>query len=139
NSSLASSETALIWSSENSFHTPHTRVSNSASASSERSRSIRNRARCHQLWVYMKELQSSHVSATDCRKATPSKSRPRASRQCVMRPRILAPQLDGAACVRLRLVDAIALLEAEGIHAADEGSVRIGGEQVLADPQQRFG
>ena len=134
---------ALIWSSEKSFHTPQTRLSNSASASSGRSRSIRNSARCHQLWVYMKELQSSHVSLTDCRNATPSTSRPRASRQCASAwcaHGILALHLDRLAGMRLGLVDPIALLQAEGIHAPDDSDCRwLAANRMLADPQQCLG
>ena len=39
----------------------------------------------------------------------------------------------------LGLVEAIALLEAEGIHRVDVAIVRVGGEQALADAQQGLG
>ena len=143
NSSRASSETALIWSSENSFHTPQTRVSNSASASSVRSRSIRNSARCHQLWVYMKELQSSQVSAIDCEEGHALQHPParlEAVRQRVVRPRIAcAPSR--SPCVRAPRPRRARLHSSSPKACMRPGEVivRVGGEQVLADAQQRLG
>ena len=51
----------------------------------------------------------------------------------VMRPRVVAVERQPVARRGLGLVEAIALLEAERIHAPDEAIVRVGGEQLLAD------
>ena len=56
----------------------------------------------------------------------------------VMRPGIAAVQDERLTRHRLGLVEAIALLQAEGIHGVDVAVVAIGFEQMLADAQQRF-
>ena len=57
----------------------------------------------------------------------------------VMRPGIAAVDRERGARDLLGLVEAIALLEAEGIHRVDVAVVRVGGEQALADAQQGLG
>ena len=57
----------------------------------------------------------------------------------VVRPRIAAVHRQRAAGRGLGLLDAVALLQAERMHGVDVAVLRVGGEQALADAQQRLG
>ena len=62
-----------------------------------------------------------------------------AVRNGVMRPRIAAVDRQPLARGGLGLVEAIALFEAERVHAPDEAVVGVGGDQALTHVQQRLG
>ena len=118
---------ALIWSSENSFPTPHTR------AVEQRQRlvgpvEVDQEQREMPPVVGVQEgiavlpRVGDRLQESDALDQPPA--RLEAMRQRMMRPRVLALHLDRAARMRLGLVEPIALLQPEGIHAPDEMSVR---------------